>query len=366
MVDFATGTNNARTNAHDQASAHVPYNKGLCDVAPAGDTDCSLGERRKEMIDKFHARAAAAQNSFRDAVGDVRTDMLLSKGDEGSWLTMMLMDVAFGHVTRVAGVAAKAFVRCVNPSAAADTLEAAGAAMKSPGKAAQKAAEAKLKQDPAHKTKQSESQSWLMSMVASADASFQAFSEGAPAGLDDAGIMRLVKGMSSEHHSREMYAGKITAQLARFHSSGVPKIGRSNVADGGVQAAWDIESSSGSFSRDTRVVWYSNRIAGTRELVYEHADGPYRGVHPKGQIALKGGLASEYEDATYGAESERQRFGAAVPGEFRSAAIARHQQMWGEPPPEVELSLAGKTTRKPGVATPAVPQEIHDIFVGGE
>lgn len=359
-MSFGTAS---KPTAAEQAKSFTSYNQGLCDNAPPPSADCTMTDRRKEMISRFQGRALAAQGSFRDAVGDVRVDSLLSKGDEGSWLTMLLIDVAFGHITRVASIGAKAFVRSVNSSAAP---EAVAAHMKAPGKAGQKATENAFKKDPAHKTKQGESQPWLMSMVASADASFEAFREGACNNLDDAGIMKLIDGMEAKKHTRDMYAAQITAQLARYHSSGVPKIGRSNVKDASPEEAWDVDSAHGHVSRDTRVVWYTNRIAGTRELVYEHADGGYRGIHPEGKIALEGSLTSAYEDNSYGADAKRQRFGAPVPSEFQAAAIAKHQAAWKEPPPEVELDLTGQTTRKPGAAAQTVDQDMHDIFVGRE
>lgn len=352
------------------------YNHGACELAPQPGMRCFMTEgQRRDHIDKFHKRTMDAAQNYKDALQDLRVDALLEKEEDLSWIAAMVLDLATGHLSGAIGNALKRYnAGGVAREATNETRrlllsdDALDKLVKGPLGAAKKALEGKYKatQNQPQRSKKGESLSYIGALVGEADRAFVTFRERAPASADDGELLALIDGMQIELHSKEHYKRALAAKLDRYHKSGVTSIGRK-------RAQHELEPVHGSGSvkvpafRDQRVVWVTNRFAGSqRRLWFEKQDG-----HPGNPTYVRAGDPDWPANGrlTFGPRDpmdEGPKLVAPVPEEFVEAALARHEAVWNEPPAELELDAFGRTTRRRGEPVASIERVMYDTFFGSD
>jgi hypothetical protein len=172
-----------------------------------------------------------------------------------------------------------------------------------------------------------------------------------------------------------LYMSLLSEKMNRFRKSGVTKIGRMPAGrDERFRKTPDLENEMGEeVLRDTRVVWAQYSEGGPRELRYEQLDGErvHSILHPGGEHHPRKGLPTFGPAKPLTKESE---LGRPVPTEFQSAALSRHQQVWGVGPETIrvrapywgffERGVEGVKNRKPAPPQ-SKPGPTHDDPING-
>jgi hypothetical protein len=183
-------------------------------------------------------------------------------------------------------------------------------------------AKAKKLQNQSAADERGENVSYLEGLQNSCDAGFDGFSAMALGSANDAELLAIWQGMSSEHHSVGAYRAPLAEKLARFKSSGVKELGRKDAHD----------EMGTSVMRDTRVVWVRDFPGNGKTLYYQSQDG----YADPSTVAI-GDPGTEWVPdypsgpRAFGPTNVRSdmQLGRTVPTEFLEAALSKSEQVWG-------------------------------------
>lgn len=297
----------------------TPYidHGAVCDV-DATRPGCFLDAgQRARLISEYKERVAHARESYRGAILRLQLDRLTSSpSSDLPWIAELLLDVVGAHAfTSILGAIqlAKAgelrmIERRIGEDAAGERLhthldaemhrslsslsetsmgwwakEMTDRGKKSTQSALKAALGARAKSDGGREI------DYLDLIASESSHVFKTMREEPPAVATDAQLCALWEAFDDDRHSLAIYEQLIADKVARFMSSDVDSIGVS------------FFTHRTEMARSTQVV----------RLLY--AAGPSR-------------LAYLKSDAI-----DPQAIGDLVPAEFESVALARHQQVWGEP-----------------------------------
>ncbi len=325
-------------------------NGARCDGSYADGCFLTDGQRSRLII-RIMDRMVTAATNYKLALTQLRVDELLKKEGDLPWVISLALDVATGFImSQVTKALTKIRATGLAKIEAAETdaalhgeasersktdkiiaglsdkriekwtktaFDAAGKKVKGVANKAKGAADASEK---------TEAIAFIDQLTDACDVGYEKFATNAAATADDAELRLLFEGLDPELHSVGLYKGVLGEKLKRFEASGVTKLGR--------KVGKDRETGYADVKQDTRVVWVQTDF-GTTMLWYQEQDGDYdpavvepgdpgSDVLPEPQPGhLKFGTRSPRNDAD---------LIKAVPVEFREAAIARSEQIWGPTP----------------------------------
>jgi hypothetical protein len=280
-------------------------------------------------MDLYPARVARAQAKFDIAITEMKFETLMQKGDDASWVTNLILDLASAFLVSSVASGIKAF-RVASAANAANRIplglpakmatslsekqiEASLGMVMAPGKKAASdylRAGTNLQMTEEQKTVVP----FLDAIRRGSDPGFQYFAAELPSAGSDNDLVAAFLGFEESRHTVDLYRAAIADKIARFEASGIDDIGKRMESPlGGAHARED---------RMTRVVWVNYSSGAPRQLMLESQYGPkpermldrsvFGFLHPSGP--------SEME---------------TVPKEFEAIAIARHLQAWLEPPTSI-------------------------------
>lgn len=336
-------------------------NQARCDLEPTlGAERCFLGGDRARALEAFQSRARAAGANFVTALGLVQFNVLLEKEPAPGLLLNVVIDLAAGQLTRVlGGMVSRAATR-----AGRATSEKGGEMLIKPaldhGKkraiaapATPSATASTGSADPGQVSKQSETERFLSQLRSAVETTYMRFVEVGAAEADDDQLLAMFEELDPNRHSSEIYKTMIEDKLARYNLSGVTSIGRREVP----------ELANGSLpmmvTRDSRCVWVSNSILGTRQLWLETAQARSHPLDGKDSPVLRAmaprAAAAQDRFGGFANDGDRPHLDRPVPDEFVAAAVARHKAAWGESPRELAIDSRMRMQRQ---ATSAQPSHV--------
>jgi hypothetical protein len=321
-----------------------------CDDKDEQTPGCFLRlDQRERLVQKIYVLGGLAAGNYKDALNALRVKRLLERDADLPWVASLAIELIGAHAIKQLARA----LQGVRSSALAKVEEAAlrageAGAYAGPGRweralnavtgdgidrsvklgvdAAKRQATSRLKGvlgAPAA-TARGVTLSYLEQLLREADAGYLTMLTAASAHARDAELVVLFHAMDPVHHAQPLYEAALSEKLARFDRSGVREIGRTQTTDPELHRA--------EIHRDRRVVWvqFAN---GVKSLWYQVQDGDF---HPT--YMRPGDPGTPYEGPQrFGARHPREaaHLDAAVPDEFRDAALARSEQQWG-PTPTIE------------------------------
>jgi len=365
----------APTDRAVAAGVNDPYiaRGAVCDADPE-HANCILDPLiRKNLIDSYQHRVDAAQLAYLTALTQLRVDELLVHDDnDAGWFIGLLISLASGYVTLLAGAAMKIFSQLntaaraaelaaigpTKPITAAFTMEKnvdtlmsniAGTA-RTYGipayNAAQPGATAKAKEH-------SRTVSYLDQLTDGASRFYQQLREFPPGHADDAQMIGLWKGMESAGHDVSTYKEQVAKAIAAFKQSKASYVGVRETNFDSEATPMGDETEGGndhgpSQTRGrltTRVVWLTMLTGKGSEssLCYyddrldAFASAVSRGMDPRNR-----------EHEFHLAET--------VEPEFMQVAIDRHKAAFGEEPKAMIIDMRD----------PMKPRMVVDPFKGGK
>lgn len=332
---------------------------------------CFLGEaQRTRLVIKILDRLNRCATNYKLALEQMRVDELLKKEEDIPWIISLALDVATGFI---AGKVTKALTKLRTEGAtrvlnaefvageAVDhtttdkilaglsdkqietwtkkAFDAAGKQVKAIGKKAQGAA---------GKSDKAESISFIDQLTNACDIGFEQFGSSATATSNDGELLTLFDGLDPANHSVGLYKAALEDKLGRFRKSGVTNIGR--------KIGKDRETGYVDVKQDTRVVWMRDDSFGTR-LWYQEQDADHDPTVVQPGDPGSDVLPTQQPDKLdFGTRSPRNdaKLIKIVPDEFKEAAIARSEAIWG-PTPTLDSPMRQNYLQQIGSSTMTTP-----------
>lgn len=332
--------------APTRQSHDFTLNKGLCDLAPMPKERCTMGEGRPLQIQGFQSNLNALSNKYSDAITELQILKHLEKASDVPLLAGLLIDIAATYLGGLGGAVLKTVLQ--SSGGGESIISLAESTVKSAGKQAGKEATSTVQNaaDAGNKDERDQSKSYLSELKNHVRDDLHLAGKVIPQQVDDIELTRLIEATNPLKFPTAELKRRIESKLGRFMASGVNKIGKSE----GKYKPSDFPFVDA--KQHTKVIWVNNKVTKTRELWFESQFGAPDRVGEENKEGFK-----PYDDP---------RLDKPVPEEFKDAALAEHDEKWGQPPEELDTHPMKGTTRKPGVRPPTAHQNLKSMLFGDD